>query len=120
MEACRNPLLNDLPESRNENHHLPNPNPNAGPISGSGPTTSGKRSKSKWQDGKSGLDSKQFFPFFVSYWHWSPRLIWFLTARSLLAQDDPRASTLRRAEARRARGPTPSSRRRCSTCGTRR
>lgn len=52
MEACRNPLLNDLPESRNENHHLPNPNPNSGPVSGSGPTTSSKRSKSKWQDGR--------------------------------------------------------------------
>ncbi|XP_026277309.1 protein bric-a-brac 1 isoform X1 [Frankliniella occidentalis] len=54
MEACRNPLLNDMPNDRNENHHLPGggSNPNSGPVSGSGPTTSSKRSKSKWQDGK--------------------------------------------------------------------
>ncbi|KAJ1521977.1 hypothetical protein ONE63_002305 [Megalurothrips usitatus] len=48
----RNPLLNDLPESRGENHHIPSqlPNPNSGPNPGT--TPGGKRSKSKWQDGK--------------------------------------------------------------------
>jgi hypothetical protein len=53
MEACRNPLLNDMPESRNENHHIPGPNPNTGPATGPSTTGGGsKRSKSKWQDGK--------------------------------------------------------------------
>ncbi|KAJ1521978.1 hypothetical protein ONE63_002305 [Megalurothrips usitatus] len=48
----RNPLLNDLPESRGENHHIPSqlPNPNSGPNPGT--TPGGKRSKSKWQDGR--------------------------------------------------------------------